>query len=37
MGAMLVLAVGSWCLTGCSDADTVGYDFQFSKGPQGWV
>ena len=37
MGAMLVLAVGSWCLTGCSDADTVGYDFQFSRGPQGWV
>ena len=37
MVTMLVLAVGSWCLTGCSDTGTVGYDFQFSRGPQGWV
>ncbi len=32
-----VLTVGLLSLAGCSDTDPVGYDFQFSNGPQGWV
>jgi hypothetical protein len=35
--AASVLAVGSCCLAGCSDTDSVVYDFQFSRGPQDWV
>jgi predicted small secreted protein len=35
--AASVLAVASCCLAACSHTDTVGYDFQFSRGPQGWT
>jgi hypothetical protein len=30
-----VLVVGLCCLAGCSDTGSLGYDFHFSRGPQG--
>jgi len=32
-----VLAVGLLSLAGCSDTGSLGYDFHFSRGPQGWM
>jgi hypothetical protein len=32
-----VLALGASPLCGCQDRGSVVYDFQFSRGPQGWV
>ena len=35
--AVGVLAAGLALASGCSDTQSLGYDFQFSRGPQGWV
>jgi hypothetical protein len=34
--AASVLATGLACAAGCSDTGSLGYDFRFSRGPQGW-
>ncbi len=31
------LMSGLLCATGCSDGDSLGFDYDFSRGPSGWV
>ena len=32
-----VLAAGLACATGCSDTGSLGFDYDFARGPSGWV
>ena len=35
--AACALAAGAAIASGCSETNSLGYDFQFSRGPQGWA